>query len=118
MNLFKQLEVRLIEIPVGTKLPEMNEDLRESIKSLQYHPGFQYILNRQRLQRAQVNHALTQSTDINTVRYAQAGLHWLKFLENEYNHLTKTPAPTRKAEPTELEAFNEISQNLELIGSD
>ena len=108
----------IVELPAGTKLPELTGDLRESLKSLSLHPGFAYLLQRQRYQCAGVQNALKEGMNLTEtqIRFLQAGLYWLSFIEKDLNSLTQTIKPERPAQEDERALFNRVRESLDLVG--
>lgn len=118
MKLFT--EVKILEVEKGTKLEPVTSELRESLTTLQYQPAFQYLINKMRVQKAQVQKYLNEGFEVSEkeLRYAQAGIFWLKWIEDEVNRLTKAPVnQARPAMDQELEEFNKIAANLDVIGA-
>lgn len=109
---------RVVEVPEGTRLPELTPDLKESLKTLQHNPAFQYLLMRQRLQRGRVQSYINEGfkLDDNELRFAQAGMYWLGFLERDYKSLIRQPEFDRQATVSEQDEFNRIAETLESIG--
>jgi hypothetical protein len=117
MNWFKP-EVKVIEVDKGSRLEPMSPELRESLKTLQHNPAFQYLLTKLRYQRARVQNHLNNEADEKNMRYAQAGIFWLSWLEGEINAVTKAPRATpQSATPQEIDEFNKIAHNLEVVGA-
>jgi len=103
-----------------TPLPELTPDLKDSLRSLQFHPGFVYLLTRLRLERAQLRKCLEQGYQLEhgALRHLQAGVHYTGYIEDTLLSLTATPAPPKRdATLNELELFNKVRENLELVGA-
>lgn len=109
---------QVVELPASTKLPELTGDLRETLKALQFNPAFVYLVQRLRFQKAGVETALREGIQLNEtqLRFLQAGMFWLAFLEKEIASLTHTSGNTpRPATPDELELFAKIQENMSLV---
>lgn len=118
MNLFKR-ETKLVEIEKGTKLPQMNADLRESLKTLQHNHAFNYVLMKLRFQKAMVQSYLNEGFQLSEkeIRYLQAGVYWLNFIEHDIEQMTKAPAAPISETPFDVQSeFDKVHANLEKIG--
>jgi len=120
MKLFNKevIKYQIIEVEKGTKLPELTADLKESLKTLQFSPAFQYLIMRFRNQRAAMTAALQGGMNLTELqlRYLQAGIHWAGELERDITALTQASASTpRPSFDNEAEEFAKIKANLDLI---
>jgi hypothetical protein len=119
MSFFEKTVYKVVEIPAGTRLPDLSGDMREGLAALQHNPYFQYLIQKFRLEKAGVQTALNQGFELseNQLRYLQAGVFWLGHLESEIARLTKggTTTPT-EAEPDVAAEFERVKQSLDLIG--
>lgn len=109
----------VVEVPVGTKLPELTGDLKETLRALQFNPAFNYLIQRLRLQRSGVQNALQDGMNLTEVqlRYLQAAMYWLGYLEKDIASLTQVSASIpRPALDNEAELFAKVQQNLDLVG--
>lgn len=119
MDLFKrEPKYIFIELDKAVKLPELTPDLKETIKTLQYHPGFVYLTQKLRIQRGLIERYLQEGFELDEkqLRYLQAGVFWLAYLDRELKTATHVPAPTRPADDSEAELFQQIQSNMDLIG--
>lgn len=107
----------IIEIEKDSKLPEMNGDLRESIRTLEYHPGYNYLIQRLRHAKSVMNAQLREGMELTEtqLRYLQAGIFWAGWLENEQLSLTKK-VTQRPQSLGEAEEFEKLQGSLDLIG--
>lgn len=108
----------VVEVEKGTRLPEITEDLRASLRALQLSPAFQYLIMRFRLQRAGMEDALKGGLNLDEkqLRYLQAGIFWASSIERDISALTQASASTpRPAFDNEAEEFRKVRQNLELV---
>lgn len=107
-----------VELDPAAKLPELTGDLKESIKALANHPGFQYLLTRFRHQKAAMNTSLQEGFNLpeTQLRYIQAGVFWAGFFEREARLLTQTAPKSAPATNGEAEQFAKIRQAIDLIG--
>jgi hypothetical protein len=110
----------IIELEKGSRLPELTGDLRESLRTLDYHPGFQYLLQRLRVAKAGILSQLQEGLSLTEVqlRYLQAGLYWAGWLENEHLSLSTKRPPSRPTTEDEEAEFRAIRENLELVGTE
>ena len=107
----------LTEVEKGTKLPELNADLKESLKTLPLHPAFNYLTQKMRLQASALAKALHEGADLEErqMRYLQAGIFWLTYLDSEIRRLTHTTMPSRQASLSEAEEFDRVHKQMDLI---
>jgi hypothetical protein len=108
-----------IEIDKDHKLPELTGDLRESIKALVNHPGFQYLLARFRHQKAAMETSLREGFNLTDIqlRFLQAGTFWAAHFDREIKTLTQSAPKPAPPTPNEREQFEKIRQSIDLIGS-
>lgn len=112
------IKYQIVEVKEGSKLPEITADLRESLKTLQYSPAFNYILMRLRFQKAAMETSLREGLQLDEkqLRYLQAGIYWASQIERDISALTQVSASTpRPAFDNEADEFNKIHSSLELI---
>lgn len=109
----------VVEIEKGeAKLPAMTADLKASIQTLQFHPGYQYLATKRRYFRAMLEKQLREGLDLpeNAMRAMQAGLYWLRFEEDEARKAVMgVKQEMREAFDHEAEAFEKIKGEIELI---
>lgn len=123
MNLFKREPIHhfhVIELDKSTRLPELTGDLRESLKTLENLPAFQYLLQRFRVKKAAMESTLREGFNLTEqqLRYCQAGIYWSGEIERDIKSLTQARPQTRLAEPNEQEEFERVSKAIELIGQE
>ena len=109
----------VVELEKATKLPELTGDLKESLKTLVFHPGFVYLQQKLRYERALLQKYLSEGyqLDEKALRHLQAGVHYLGYLESEIKRLTaQTGAAARESFAAEAEAFDKIRASVDLIG--
>lgn len=111
-------KTHIIELEKGSRLPELTGDLRESLRTLDYHPGFQYLLQRLKISKAGILSQLEEGLSLTEVqlRYLQAGLYWAGWLEKEHTSLATKRPPTRQATEDEEAEFRAIRESIELVG--
>jgi hypothetical protein len=109
----------IVEVEKGSKLPEITGDLRESIKALNNHPGFIYLMQRLRFQRTALETSLKEGLNLTEVqlRYIQAGIYWAGFIERDVLALTQSQPSTRPAVVDEEAEFKRMKASLDLIGA-
>lgn len=108
----------VIELEKGSKLPELTGDLRENLKTLQHSAGFNYLLQRLRVQRASLLAHLREGLNLNEtqLRYLQAGIYWAGWLESELQSLTVNKQAPRATTPDEDMEFSKVRESLQLVG--
>lgn len=112
------IKYQIVEVKEGSKLPEITSDLRESLKTLQYSPAFQYLMMRARFKKAGMRAQMDEGINLSEtqLRYLQAGIYWAGDMERDINALTQVSASTpRPAFDNEADEFNKIHSSLELI---
>lgn len=113
-------QIILLEIPPGTKLPEMNNDLRDSLRALQSTPAFQYLQTKLRLQKAQLQRSLNEGFQLEEkeIRYLQAGIFWLGHIESDIAAATRAPhLVSRTPSRLEEEEFAAIHSSIDMLGA-
>lgn len=110
----------IVELEKGNRLPELTGDLKESLRTLDYHPGFQYLLQRLKVAKAGILSQLQEGLGLTEVqlRYLQAGLYWCNWLGEEQISLTAkrpTPVPSNQDEEN---TFRAIRESLQLVGGE
>lgn len=116
-----KIEYKVVEIEREAKLPPVTADLRESIKTLQYHPGFQYLIHKMRYEKASLAKYLHEGFNLSEkeLHHLQAGIHYIGWIEGELARLSAAPASVvRSAAQEEREVFDRMRSSLELIGND
>lgn len=110
---------KVIEIEKQT-VPELNGASAMAVASLATHPGFQYLMAKLKFQRAALKDALekTRHKTLNDVEFLQSGANWCNWLQIELDKavsIVNNPKP-RVARAYELEAFEQLKGNVELVG--
>lgn len=108
----------IVEVDRGTKLPELTNDLKESLKTLALTPAFQYIMQRFRAKKAAMETTLKEGfkLDETQLRYCQAGIYWAGEIERDLQTLTQEQRVQRTPLPDELSEFRKINRSIELVG--
>ena len=108
----------VVEIEKGAKLPEITGDLRESLKALALHPGFVYLLQRFKFQKAAMETALREGMNLTEtqLRYLQAGIFWAGQFDRDIATLTRDKAKSAPASTDQAAEFEKVRQSLEMIG--
>jgi len=120
-KLFTRVEHRVVEVEKGTRLPELTTEVKESLKSLQYHPGFQYLQAKLRLERATLQRYLHEGFTLTEgqLHHLQGGIHYLGYLESELaKHLKADIRTVRTATSNEVEHLDKFISNLETVGDE
>lgn len=125
MDFFKKPEVvvkevyKIVELAIPRSLQSVDSNLRESILTLQAHPGFVYLLNKLAYQNAALRTKLCgeRHSSIDDVAFLQAGVYWSNWLANELKMATAKVAE-RQLDPMaeELKAFQALDSQLERVG--
>lgn len=107
----------LVIEPSHTKRQALTPEVRESIRSLTYNPGFQYLMNELALARAFLRKQLEDNdhSSLREVDRIQIGLQWSKWFEERVKQiaLTEPPKePARQLRKSEMELLEEIRRNI------
>lgn len=121
MNLgkFFQPVVKIVEVEKPRTFSALEgAELREALRALNAHPGFRYLVDRLRLQRAVLDGRLKQPiSELTQVTWLQQGIFWTGWLEAEVSRLTEAPPPVQQTPyEAELEAFERINAQIERVG--
>jgi hypothetical protein len=111
----------VVEVDKPRDLKTFNDaDVKESVVSLQSHPGFLYLLAKLRFQRnALESHLKRQKQEtMQEVDFLKSGIAWAGWLEDQLNTAIKfrTVKPPQEAEAEEIELFNQLSKMLTQVG--
>lgn len=111
--------IKVIEVEKST-VPELDKGGAYAVAALKGNPGFEYLLAKLRAQRALLREALVtqRHKELKDVEFLQSGANWLGWLEDQLNKavgIVNAPKP-RNARPYELEAFEQLRGNVELVG--
>jgi len=98
----------VIEVSAPRKLGPLTRELRETLLTLNSHPGFSYLLERLKAQKAAFEAVLrTQKhEELKDVHFVQAAVYWAGWLQRQISELTGqivTPLPASHAEQEEFE---------------
>ena len=110
---------QVIELDEPRGSEDEDEAMKESIATLNSHPGFLHLVKRLSRQRAYLRSKLDfeKHTDLREVDFLQAGIFWCNWLNTEIKRATIKVAPRKlDAMEEELRAFREIDQQIERIG--
>ena len=119
-DFLKQIVYKVVEVEKPRPSIKMGPQEIESVLSLQHHPGFLFLLDKLRYQRAAlvttlVNERQESMTDS---EFLKSGIAWTGWLENQLATATKlkTRQPETQAEPEVADAFRELQRQLEVVG--
>jgi len=107
---------KVLEVERPAALPDIDH---ETLATLQHHPGMLYLLAKLRLQKAYLDNKLRYECqpDLRSYDMLQAGIFWASWLERQLEQeLTLKKAPPRLADPSELDTFSQVSDQLTLVG--
>lgn len=113
------VKYKVIELDEPRGSDEDDEIMKESISTLNSHPGFLHIVKKLGRQRAYLRSKLDfeKHSDLREVDFLQAGIFWCNWLNNEIKRTTlKLPQRKLDAMEEELKAFREIDASIERIG--
>lgn len=112
---------RVIELEKPRTPPALSSDeVKAMLATLPSNPGWQYIMERLKLQKAVLEQALKQTRHekLEDVQSLQAGIYWAGWLEAEMARLTQRAAAI-ETDTTDFErdAFQQIDSMLERVGA-
>lgn len=110
---YKVIQVKTVPIQAKTK------EIRDAIKTLPAHPGFQALLDDLALQRQFLESKSCNEfhKDLREGDFIQSGIYWLNYVQAFVDRQTETPRRVeRDAMAEELEAFKQIDAQIERVG--
>ena len=113
-----RVEYRVLEVEGAVKLPELTPELKDSLRVLQSHSGFQYMLTRLKLEQANLKKYLHEGFQLSEqeMHHLQAGIHYTGWLEREIARLTSVPRKVESAISSEdHKLFEEVRSSLDII---
>ena len=110
---------KIVEVEKPRTLPALaSEEVRAMLATLPSNPGWQYILERLRLQKAVLEQTLKNKRHekLEEVYSLQAGIYWAEWLDAEMARLTQKAAAI-ESDTTDFErdAFQQIDSMLERV---
>lgn len=113
-------QVLIVEREPQVKLEKLDQPTQEAIIGLQFHPGFQYLMQKLRYQRGLLQAALQQNRQetMADVEFLKSGIAWTGWLEQQIATETRAKNRPRPEIPTDTEeqAFKQIEAQLEEVG--
>lgn len=109
---------RTIEVDKGVDLPPLSEELKEGLKTLQHNFAFQYLVNRLKLERAELQRQLAKgfTLDEQQLHFIQSGIFYCGWLEDTIARLTHIPKAAPKDVPAEVEdLFKQHADSYQFI---
>ena len=117
MKLFNRFKLVKVEVPATL---EVTPEGRKSLAALREHPGFRYLINKLKLQRAALESALKYQIhdDIRQVARLQEGIRWMHWLENQFLLAVQHPVRMEERDPNaeELAALQRSLDAIEGVG--
>jgi hypothetical protein len=119
---WKQKPAKLLVLEREAPKPIEKPDgaTQEAIISLQYHPGFQYLMEKLRWQRSLLVTALTDQRQdkMADVEFLKSGIAWTRWLEDQISTEIRLKTRTRPQIPTdfEQEALAQAKSMIEEVG--
>jgi hypothetical protein len=112
-------QYKVVEVKAPRSAQAWTKETKESVATLDYHPGFLALVERLNLQKQMLENKCSREfhKDLREADYLQAGVFWLGYVQELVAKATKrsAPAPT-DAFDEELEAFKQIDAQIERIG--
>ena len=116
-----QVHYRLVEVEKPHSPLPLNKDSAAAVASLQGHPGFGWLLQKLRLQKAQLTSILSRERQKNLtdVEFLQSGIAWTGWIEEQLQRAIgwreAEPADLRSPEQVDRDAFDEIAKFIEVL---
>jgi len=111
---------RPLVLEVEQRPPVVLDDaVRESVRALAWHPGFQYLRDKLRLQRAVLEAQLhgARQESLREVEFLQSGVYWIAWLESQIRREVGIPARApAKVTDEEEELIEAVRASIESVG--
>ena len=119
-----EIKLMLVEVPKPLERLEDTPETSTAVKTLQHHPGFQFLLRKLRLQGQLLETKLRRDRhdNMHDVEFIQSGIHWISWLELQLRKELHQPTSLTPVEPNPKEsgdlhaAMKEIMQGVEVVG--
>lgn len=113
-------KILVVEVDKSIRQEPLSEEIVASLATLQHNPGFVWLLNQLRYQRAMLESELHTKRQESLVEseFIKSGINWANWLEDQLRKATnfgKRQQPPREALDAELEAFKIAQAQLELV---
>ena len=122
LNLFQKSRPEkdwlIVEVEKPRAIPPLSEEVAESVATLQSHPGFQYLLQKLRLQRSGLVSSLSHQrhSSLADIEFLQSGIAWTGWLEEQLQKSVGFRAQKpQEIFPSEREAFQEAQRFIEVL---
>lgn len=120
MGMFDKEVIKFVEVPQPLPLGALTNEAKDSLVSLQAHPGFQYLLAKLKLEKAVLETKLKRARhkDMRDVEFIQSGIFWAEWLEMQVAKLVTKSNPTMLSKPTlsEEALIREMQAAVETVG--
>lgn len=110
--------VLVVEVERGKRPESPSKEVRESVLSLQYHPGFQYLMSKFRFQRDFLDAKLRSEhhKDTREVDFLQSGIGWLNWCQAQVDFETGRPKEETKSSTSyEKQLFEQVNANINVL---
>ena len=112
--------LKVVEIEKPKPSLKLTADMAESVISLQYHPGFLFLLDKLRAQKSLLVSTLVneRQAKLEDSEFLKSGIHWLDWLDQQISQATKLQKRQAETqpEPEMADAFQQIQEQLQLVG--
>lgn len=107
--------------PKKTTPQALTPEIRESVKSLFFNPGFKFLLNKLALQREYMRGLLETEKDLRLEEFQrlQNGIYWTNWLEHQAYEIAKYDPPkpvAKQLRKSDMDMLEEIRKNITLVG--
>jgi hypothetical protein len=114
--------ILVVEVEAPAKLEEMTPELAQQVQSLQYHPGFLYLMNKSRFQRSLLRAELEKKRQATLAdsEFIKSGIAWSAWWEDQLRQAVgfgKRQSSPQQPLDHEREAFAAIQRELEIVGA-
>lgn len=119
-NIQAVIRTRIVEVPKPRQHLALDTTTAAAVASLQGHPGFIWLMEKKRLQKAQLQSILAKERhkSLTDVEFLQSGIAWLSWDEEQMLRAINWQDAPAQVEPAQSEqaAFEEIQKFLEVLG--
>lgn len=122
-ELFKsRVDYRIVEVKAPRPIVRWDNTTKETISTLNSHPGFVALMEKLSLTKAQLEskNNTQWKKDLREADFLQSGIFWCNWLQDEVNKSTSRGSIKQYIDPMqeELEAFQKLDANIERVGMD
>ena len=116
-------KIKIVEVEKPRNLAQLDQEGKKSVRTLSGHPGFLYLLEKLKIQRALLEAKLKNDhhADLREVELLQSGIFWSRWLEDQLHKEVYEAIPHRAPvdpTPDELTFLKQVQNDIQLIGAE